>query len=351
MRDLEKINLDVKKDTFLTYLIRLGYNYKIRQYDELISTIRRKILKDIQIGITENKLKESMIYIFDSANVNLLILEESERIVNISPKYLKDSIELGFYDLFIEEQGVKPSSIEVQKEAYFYKQTKDIVVGHRLRNLFPENINVSMSIRKCLLKDNFTLSEQEKSRIDYIIKDRILKYIISRNDEKVDIFLTILNKIFLERDKFNFENFSKIILAKFKREDFLDIKNMNNQLSIDLDEEDKNIKSLLTTMDSLSRIIGTKHINIKKWVENAPYYMFKSIKENDCGIYFPQCKGKDIFEILKKKVDSEEYNELLEMKEYIVNYKKPDLNKIYIVLDLGERQYKLSMDEIYEDLI
>ena len=84
MRDLEKINLDVKKDTFLSYLIRLGYNYKIKQYDELISTIRRKILKDIQIAITENKLKESMIYIFDSANINLLILaKKSER--NLRP--------------------------------------------------------------------------------------------------------------------------------------------------------------------------------------------------------------------------------------------------------------------------
>ena len=86
------IRLDVKKDTFRTYLVKLGFNYKIIQYETMIAAIQRKVVKDLRAAYEESTLTERSLNIFKEIGgaPSIYILEDRNYCQSINSEYLKD---------------------------------------------------------------------------------------------------------------------------------------------------------------------------------------------------------------------------------------------------------------------
>ena len=113
------ISLLVKKNTFERKLNLLGFDYKIRQYDDFIYSIRRRILSEIETAEKEDKLREALDYIFgDYKKVPFMIFYEIELISSIRKEYFIEKIEEGELDLFLKDAKIKEFTKKEQEDAF-----------------------------------------------------------------------------------------------------------------------------------------------------------------------------------------------------------------------------------------
>ena len=116
------IRLDVKRDTFEKYLLKMGFSFNIQQYDDFISSIRRILVHDIKEHMTNNTLRTALDTIFKNINFPSILLLEDSLIVNkISSEYLNDLIENNRLYLFLEE---KNETFTIDQKILSYKIAK-----------------------------------------------------------------------------------------------------------------------------------------------------------------------------------------------------------------------------------
>jgi len=192
------IKLNVKKETFIQYLLKLGYNYKINQYDDFIKRIGFIILNEVNIAMTENKLSIKINQIF-STKTDILILEDYLKIENINESYLTSLIENGLLDLYLEDKTFRVNP-RIYNSLYIYRKIESLNFGRTLRtqlfqSIFQGKLKSNSSLKKSILKYeelNLTpLSDISKEMLDNEIISHFL--LISREQWEMYILNTRLN--------------------------------------------------------------------------------------------------------------------------------------------------------------
>jgi len=149
------INLTVKKDTFEKNLIPLGYNYKIKQYEDLIESIQRIMFNEVEGS--ENK-KEAVEKVFKE-EPSYFVAFDSKQIKYINKAYLVEIIEQGLLDLYLEEQVViftdkqleSSYLIKLAEEQNVYASKRYISNKFGLKNKF--NLRAKEACRKGIVKE------------------------------------------------------------------------------------------------------------------------------------------------------------------------------------------------------
>ena len=164
------ITINITKKTFEKKLVQLGYNYKIKQFENLIDSIRKRIV--LEINESTNK-KETLNYIFKShLNAPFLILEDNSLITKISKRYLTELIENSLLDLYFEEKTIIFTKKE-QEDAYILKELGSLERGNNnisknkyiVKNypfLSSRQTSYQIKLRKCINSKAIILDKIEK---------------------------------------------------------------------------------------------------------------------------------------------------------------------------------------------
>jgi len=206
------IKLNVNKNTFVQYLLELGYNYKIKQYEDFIGKIGKSIQEKVKAAILEDRLDETINIIFEK-EVGVGFISNWKKTTYVKPSYMVSEIESGVYDLYLEENGYIIDN-EVKK-AYYIKDRingliaspmKDILINSVYKGLFKKNTTMDKKIKRISDKKLLEIGYEEKEEYDKEIK----KYIVGNKNAyySADIFE-------IKEDSFNYGtklkiNFNKI---------------------------------------------------------------------------------------------------------------------------------------------
>jgi len=192
------ISLKTTKQTFEKKLVLLGFNYKINQYDQFITSLRRRVIYEIEISKDK---KETLNNIFKNhLNVPFLILEDNTLISEISKLYLVELIQNGLLDLYFEEKSISFSK-EEQEHAFLLEEIgtksgrkRDIprYFVNKYPFLIKNNNSYKLKLIQCINSNNIKLSDREKEDLlraydEYIseelnkLSNNIFGYSDSRN--------------------------------------------------------------------------------------------------------------------------------------------------------------------------
>jgi len=99
------IKLNVSKKTFEEYLLAIGENYKIKQYDYFTKRIGIIIINDVNELMTAGRAENIYTVIFKKTQ-DILILSNVYLMNNIREDYLKNLLSSGVLDLYLEDKNV-----------------------------------------------------------------------------------------------------------------------------------------------------------------------------------------------------------------------------------------------------
>ena len=216
------IKLNVTETTFKKYLIYSGYNYSIKQFDDMITSIKRNIILKVKNAITNNNLDDIATYIFDK-DISLFILSNPEKIDTISNRYFKQIIENSELDLFLEERQLRFSE-EIQKRAYFLtlvnnlKNKDKFIMDKVLRKYnFLESADKRNRVFNCIRNKGILLSEHIKSEIRSELKENIKENILKDSlSISTGLRKEIFTSLFYSSPSFNISSeFSSFVEEKF----------------------------------------------------------------------------------------------------------------------------------------
>ena len=202
---MDTIRLDTEKQTFNENLIKMGYNYKIVQYENLIDSIRKRIVLEIKESLKSSKLKITIKKIFKK-DISLLILEDITLITKINITYLKELIEQGELNLYLKEE-YKDYCEDTQKEAYLVKKINRIKLKDyfkkEIQNKYKKELTIKGNgrniVKKCINSESINISKEEKIKINNEINSYIKKLIIKDSRFKIEDIDTVIG--FLNLDK------------------------------------------------------------------------------------------------------------------------------------------------------
>ena len=192
------IRINVTENTFKKTLTKLGFSYKIIQYEDMIKSIKRQTLKLIHNSIQDNNLNEVLTTIFGSFKneMPITILINDADLKYISKDYLISLINDNKLSLFLEEeQKIYPKYI--QENAYRYLKIKEIenknietyhILYRMYYKLLLENTSQHISLLKCINSDGIYLSKKEEEYLDKELKTTVYINYFQRLE---------LNKVFL----------------------------------------------------------------------------------------------------------------------------------------------------------
>jgi len=199
------INLNVKKKTFLNYMIQMGFNYNIVQFDLFIETIQKNVQRLLIASFMDKTLiQDSRIMLGLGSNNSLEILEDHTLINSVNEHYLISMINTGILDFYFKDRKIKKFSKEIQKNAYTLTILKNINnnndINHHLivenyKNLMNrfhlDNINAT----SCINLNGIDLTITEKKEIYNSINEKHILLILQdkRSVSKLAEDLSTLN--------------------------------------------------------------------------------------------------------------------------------------------------------------
>jgi len=356
------IKLNVNKNTFIQYLLELGYNYKIRQYEELIENIGKKIQKSIIDALNESKIDEVFNTIFEK-DTGLLFLSDFKKIKHIKPAYIVSEIESGIYDLYLEENGFLID--ENVKKGFYIKnrllgleksEIKNILINH-YHDLFTKNNSIDKKMKRVSDKSLLEILDEEKENYDKEIKEIVL----SANNRYGTEYTFPLKE-------YSFNNGTKLkinheLIESYFKEQLIEVidldKKLNSRWTInqDKEEENKKIREYLNKkmsnirdddkegFQNLFGFIYDSNYNIKSYVRSIVSYM----ENNSINRIY-------LYDILDAKNFDELIDEVAKIKgfEYLKDIKEELENVLAIVsFDLIVEDYQgkdivLTFEEMLE---
>lgn len=199
------MNLNVSKNTFEKYLVKMGYNLKIKHYDDFIKVLRDKAFRDALESITVDNLQR----IFPNyETMSIMSLIDASNINSISQGYLKILIDEGFFSIFFKEKKIPTFSKKNQMDAYVLNLVNNLVFDVSVTNhsilsfeyWIPEYSDLfrkktssrHISAFKCLNLNLIELDEIEKSSLDKFMNDHLKKAILfsfSGMEEHIENYL------------------------------------------------------------------------------------------------------------------------------------------------------------------
>jgi len=168
------IKLSVKKETFQLYLQDIGYNYKIKQYDDFIQSFGRYIKREIIHAMTNNNLVSFLNKSFDKP-LDMGALEDIMKIDNIKQEYFKRLIESGVFDLYLNEKEILfPENIK--EEVYLRERMNNLTIefndAYFMQDLEKlKNKNLNRRMRNLKAMDDLNIHEDKKIELDKKIKN------------------------------------------------------------------------------------------------------------------------------------------------------------------------------------
>ena len=338
------INLEVKKETFMNYLVKLGFKYKIKQYDDFIESVQRKVFSDLKNSMKEDNLFEVAFSIFGTFNININIFKNHKMINSISSKYFREKIEDGSFELYFEETKNKFSSEETQEKAYYYILTKDIHLNNK--KLFDTNEKLlSIAVKNCLVKNSFSLSLEKKNSIKNNVQNKILRDIAYGNTfwKKYLSIDKIFNRLDLYKKNYPVEEIYLYISRRLRKENLLSCNKIEISMDIIYSEEvSQKIASLVTDIKVIREITHKDNLEAFK--------IFRALHTGDCSEIYRNCNGKNPWDLFASKWPAYEYEKLLERRYSIENYKKPDLKNILFKITLNGKEILISLEDIENEL-
>ena len=337
---METIKLNVSENTFKRYLLTIGYSLNIRQYSDMIFSIRRQARNKIIASIQETNLEKTMYKVFNN-EVSLLILEDITKIKEVSTSYFKELIDNNNLNGYLEE-SFEEYTEEEQREAYIVKKINKIKINKvNVRIYFDSNYKKELTrnrkgrvrLQKCINENKINILKEEKEKIDSEINNNLKKAMlkgilrIDRLEEKISI--TSLTDIT-----------TKNYLSKYIEKNILpkDITSLDNY------------KLNVLYADNLDRM-------------SLEHYIETSIKHNILinNNKSPFSNAINIVNYLRREyvfpmntIDSTQLDSLLDVhlgnggKARVINYQIPDLNSFKLrVLFLG-KEYPVSYQDILD---
>ena len=186
-----KILINVKEQTFQKTLIKMGYNYKIHQYDDFIKAMQRMVLKELTEAFNESKLTKIIYKIFNQ-DIPMSILENKEKIEFISKDFLKSLIDSGKLDIFLEEKVAKFRH-DVQKNAYrlqvinkinfFNKSVKNnLIIENDYFSFYHRDGTRYITTLNCINSKGIDLTNEEKEIIENEINIKLAQVMLNKID-------------------------------------------------------------------------------------------------------------------------------------------------------------------------
>ena len=344
------IKLNVKKDTFRKYLIELGYNYNIKQYDDFINKMGNVIKKEISKAIKENKLHIVINKMF-IGSPELIILEDIRYIENLNPKYIKEIIDDGIFDLYLIEEEIKIKD-NIKEAVYYYNKINKLsnearqmfIRSDDFENLFKKNSSIYKNIKKYNnynIKDVSNAKELENKIKEKIAKEMLYSHIFFQNkikDVKNNRELEIKIKEVVEKYIKNNINLNKNIelmylkVINIKRDEKIN-ENIENKLINIAKEDRKEVISLLHNF-YLEKFSSNK-LDI---IDALSIFL----KEN-LNVMRTMVNRGDIFNIIKY---IDKYSYLYEMKNEILN--KDNIIEFNVVFIMNDEEIILNKNEFID---
>ena len=240
------MNLDVTKITFEKYLVNLGYNYKINQFEDFKLSIFRIIKRTIMNSIENDTISETIDAIFNK-DISMKALENISEIKNIKDSFITSLIEEGLFDLFLENRKIKIT--EREKES-IYIATKAIKIIENstnyktisfLKKEYLSKQKISVKKIKEIMNDKIDISLVNEDQLNNEIKTKIIFDMIQNNINFTNRESLINNHGCLEglvlklKDLVNLDEGIKYFNFR-KIEELVDITKIKEYLNIDIDK-------------------------------------------------------------------------------------------------------------------
>jgi len=297
------MNLDVTKTTFEKYLVNLGYNYKIKQFEDFKLSIFRIIKRTIINSIENNNISEIIDTIFNK-DISIKALENISEIKNIKDSYITGLIEEGLFDLFLEDRKINITEKEKEKIYMAMKAMKIIEKSTNNKTIYflkQEYISTNqISVKKIkeIMNDKIDISLVNEEQINNMMRTKIIFNLIQDNMHFANRESVINNHGYLERlalklqelinldDGIKHFNFTKI-------EEVVDITKIKEYLNMDIAE--------------IQRFANNSKYSIKR--DNSIILQDKSLKDIT--------KKEELMELIKNEksvlkivinYDGEKYN-------------------------------------------
>ena len=261
------IRLDVKRDTFEKYLLKMGFSFNIQQYDDFISSIRRILVHDIKEHMTNNTLRTALDTIFKNINFPSILLLEDSLIVNkISSEYLNDLIENNRLYLFLEEknetftidQKILSYKIAKIRDIKYHNKNFEAIFLRRYLSDFNDSQKKYIKAINYLEKYDSDLSETEKDKIDREINNHYKESILQEKGIIPKKFIPIHRARLIDM---NLEKINKRDLKEYIKHKIIDDSVINNfeYITIKYNENritEKNINILERVHRDMMPMIG-----------------------------------------------------------------------------------------------
>ena len=325
------IRLNISEPTFRNYFTKIGYSYKIKQYDNFIKSIQRMVLSDIKDAFINNNIKEKLKTIFgEGKNITINILSDKNNILTITDKYLKELIEESRLDIYLEETKTITFKKELQELAHKKIKLSEILTKgsnvyliDKMDSLFKNSNYVEERVKKCIAMDAIDLSEEEINLLNNEAENRVFyALVLFEQHRNYDIILNMLSTMDININNSRTENvriIKEVFLKKMKKKINLyktgilnfsiDISDSyNDEISEYTKENNLNLVPKYTNKDSISEL--TKVITIIKneatsALNNKFFKMMVHEKENRGS------SGVDYEKLAKGRIslDSCEFND------------------------------------------
>jgi len=175
------IRLNVKKNTFRQYLLELGYNYNIKQYDDFIQRLGNIIISEVKESILEDNLETIINKIFNKT-IDILFLGNYLLIENIKGEYLTELIESGILDLYLIEENINVSE-EIKESIYirnklnkldFIDSRTEKSLKKSFKNLYSKASAIYKQMKKCENILDIDIIDERKLELNSKIKEKII---------------------------------------------------------------------------------------------------------------------------------------------------------------------------------
>ena len=377
------IKLNIKKETFKNHLLKMGYNYDIKQYDDFISSIRRKTLKDISEALSGGVLKESIHLIFGKSAqlTSIMILTEENPIDIITKEYLTELIENSHLDLYLEEKKVKIFSKDIQNKAYknilfktIFKNNKGyLFLGDIYHIFFKLSSYVNEEVKKCIALNGINLTDKEKKDMSFQTEKGISLYLAGRvGNDKLNHILEIININNIGIDMCNNKDISSFIAFKLNKNiDILNTPFEYTDINIDMTSF-KNIEKIFNSTNAfqlkdIKKLMILIKFNDKYRLKKDIFNFLNTLDKN--SHYFIKCKGdfkkkssdmENIIDIIilfiasfKDYLDESSFytigslfQVISDNKDIINEIKNIDLDNEEVIINYGKTNISFSLSEL-----
>lgn len=335
-----KFKLDITKKTFEKNLVLMGFNIKINQYEDMIASIKRNIVKKITQSIENKNIERTLIDIFESIDIPLVALERYGFITFVSEDYIKQIINEGEIDFFIEEKNAKLATKETQKNAYkmtimenlrFRGRLAQISFEYKNAELVDKNNSKYVTAKKCLNNNGIYLNEDEKKEVINEIIDDITNSVGTLNFTNIRRALRDIEFLTFKKNNESIERGLYYQLVKDK--DFLN--NIIEEIDFRKNITNKTKEILRERRTFLNRIRNELKINEDKALNGLLIMKNEGFKEflNE----FPDVK-KSALRLGKMNILCQEVQAVKDI----------DLEKESIVLKYGNKEKIYTFKELID---